>query len=115
MEWRCWLLIMLTVETATEAAVAKTPISIEMQKTPGWQKPVYDHAIHQPLTAQEPLVRPGTYSQDLDQEPEVKVGLVFHSSNPKHEPERSYVMIPLHQRLQPGTQPENSSPSCAVS
>ena len=109
MEWRLWILVLLTLETGTEGAVAKQPVST-IQGTAGLQKPMYEHAIHQPLVAQEPLVPKGKDSHDLEHEPEAKVGLIFHSSTPKLETEQSYVIIPLRQRLQPGGQPKSSLP-----
>ena len=111
MEWRVWLLIIFIFETTTEAAVAKPHISTEAQRTQGSQKPMYEHAIHQPSMAQESLVLPGTDSRSPNHRPEVMIGLVFQSSNPKREAERSYVRIPLHRRFQAGTQYKPSFPS----
>lgn len=115
MEWRLWLLIILTFETATEGAVANPPILVEAQRTQRLQKPMYEDAIHQPLIAEESFVPPGTDIRNLNHGPEVMVGLVFHSLNPKYETERSYVRVPLRQRLRPGTQSNLLFPFCAVS
>jgi hypothetical protein len=104
MEWRFWLLMVLMFETAAEGLVANRPGSIEAQRTPESQKPMYKYAIHQPVVAQEILVLTRTGSRNFAHEPEVTVGLVFHFLNPKHEAERSYVQIPLRQRLRAGTE-----------
>lgn len=103
MEWRFCLLMVLMFEAVTEGVVANRPISIEAQRTPASQKPMYKHDIHQPV-AQDILVPTRTGSRNFDHEPEVTVGLVFHSLNPKHEAERSYVRIPLRRRLRAGTE-----------
>lgn len=76
---------------------------------------MYEQAIHQPLPAQEPLVPNGTESCAFVHMPEVMVGLIFRSMNSKHETERSYVRIPLRQRLQPGMQHRQFFPFCTVS
>lgn len=102
MEWRLWILIFLLLETATEGAVANRPGLKEVQRTLGSQKPIKEHAIQRPVAAQVSPVPSWTERCPFNHKSEVMVGLVFRSLNAEHNAERSYVRVPLRQRLQAG-------------